>query len=60
MFKHKSYISVPVYKQQQDCVKRRATLSLTLAGFEPQIAQDAIDDTWETCYNDHAPFFKVV
>eukprot|EP00053_Salpingoeca_punica_P001293 m.32813 g.32813 ORF g.32813 m.32813 type:complete len:193 (+) comp10943_c0_seq1:71-649(+) len=45
---------------QQTCVKRRAMLSvMSVTGFSKEAAAKAVDDVFETCYNDTTPFDRI-
>ena len=48
------------FKPLQDCVRRRATKSVSLNPFCSGAAvKDSIDKVWDTCYKDTKPFDKV-
>jgi len=49
------------HKQQKECVRRRATLSVSMNPNCPDeaTAQDAVKQVWERCYRDSTPFDRV-
>jgi len=50
-----------LHKQQQECVRRRATLSVAMNPncADEATAQQAVQQVWERCYRDSAPFDRV-
>jgi inner membrane protease ATP23 len=50
-----------VFKQHQQCVKRRAILSVKANPncIAPGVAEDAVADAWNSCFRDNWPFDEI-
>jgi inner membrane protease ATP23 len=46
-------------KHHQACVKRRSILSLKQSGMSESDAQLAVENVWDNCFNDTAPFDEI-
>jgi inner membrane protease ATP23 len=56
-YRYRKEWMMPMLKQQQACVRRRAILSVKeMPGMTEEAAAAAVDTAWQTCYQDHAPF----
>lgn len=51
-----------IIKHHQECVRRRATLSLTMnaeARVDQEKAERVVDEVWENCFKDTRPFDEI-